>query len=73
MRTSFDAVDVRRIDDLNLDSAELRDDRFHAVRIVDAFGQRLVEIVVGDVPLFFGELDELANLLLQCLMEVLRR
>ena len=68
----LDAVDIRRIDDLDLHGPKLGDDRFHAVGIIHALGQSLVEIVIGDVALFLGELDQFADLLLQGLMQVLR-
>ena len=68
----LDAVDVGRIDNLDFHGPKLGNDRFHAVGIIHALRQSLVEVVIGDVALFLGQLDQFAHLLLQGLMKVLR-
>ena len=67
------SVHIRGIDNLNLHGSELCDDRFHAVQVIDTLWQSLVEVIVGDLPLFLGQLDEVADFFLEGLMEVLRR
>ena len=68
----LDAVDVGRIDNFDLHGPKLGDDRFHAVGVIHALRQSLIEVVIGDVALFLGQLDQFAHLLLQSLMKVLR-
>ena len=58
-------VNVRGFDDVELHGAQARLDGFDQVGVVDAVGQRLVEIIPGEVALFLGQLDEFADFLLR--------
>ena len=69
----LDAVHIRGINNLNFHRTELCDDRLYAVGVIHTLRQSLIEIVVGDVPLLLGQLDEVADFFLEGLMEVLRR
>ena len=60
----FEAVDFRGVDDVELHVAEALHDRLDIVRIDKVVGEDLVDVVVGQVFLFLGELDEFADLFL---------
>ncbi len=62
LRTSFYAIDIGGIDDLDFHRTQLGDDGLNVLRIVDAFRQGLVEVVESHVALLLGELDQLADL-----------
>ena len=73
LRDFFDAVDIRGLDDLNLDSAELADDRVEMIGVADALGEVLVEIFVGEIALLFGEANEFPDFFLNQLRNVGRK
>ena len=54
-------VDLRGVDDVDLDVAQEHDDGFEIVCIVRALGNRLIEIVTSEIALFFRELDQLTD------------
>ena len=60
----LEAVDLRGIDDIELHVAQALHDRLDIVRIDKVVGEDLVDVVVGQVFLFLGELDEFADLFL---------
>ena len=69
----FDAVDIRGLDDLDLNSAELADDRVEMIGVADALGEVLVEIFVGQIALLFGESNEFPDFFLNQLRNIGRK
>src|SRR5581483_1943534 len=61
----LDAVDFRGIHDLDFEIVELGINLVEVLRSDDAVGERVVDIVVGEVALFLGEDDQFANLFCQ--------
>ena len=57
------AVDLLRIEDVDLEVLEDGDDVLDVLRVVDALRQGLVDVVEGQVALFLREPDEVADLL----------
>jgi TRAP-type mannitol/chloroaromatic compound transport system permease large subunit len=60
----FEAVDLRGVDDIELHVAEAFHDGLDVIGIDEVVRQDLVDVVVGEVFLLLGELDELADLFL---------
>ena len=60
----LESVDFRGVDDVELHVAQALHDRLDIVRIDKVVGEDLVDVVVGQVFLFLGELDEFADLFL---------
>jgi len=58
------AIDLRGIDDVDLHGPEPGHDRVHLLGLVDAVGKDFAQVIEGDVTLFLGQLDELAELVL---------
>jgi hypothetical protein len=54
-------VDLGGVDDVDLEVAQEHDDGLKFLRVVDALGNRLVEVVPREVTLVLGELDEVAQ------------
>ena len=54
-------VDLGGVDDVDLEVAQEHDDRLEFLGIVDALGNRLVEVVPGEVALVLGQLDQIAQ------------
>ena len=60
----LEAIDLGGVDDVELHVAEAIEDRFHVGGIDEVLGEDLVDVVVSEIVLLLGELDELAHLLL---------
>ena len=58
------AVDLGRVDDVDLEVAQEHDDGFKFLGIIDALRDRLIQIVPGEIALVLGQLDEVAQALL---------
>jgi hypothetical protein len=57
-------IDLRGIDDIDLHGPQAGHDGVHLFRLVDAVREDLAQIVKSDVTLLLGQLDELAELVL---------
>jgi hypothetical protein len=60
----FKAIDLRGIDDIELHVTKALHDCFDVIGIDEIVGEDFVDIVVGEILLLFGKLDELADLFL---------
>ena len=63
-------IDIGGIDEFDFNAAELRDNRVDGVRVGDIGGESFLEVVEGDVALFFGQPDEFADFFLDELLGV---
>ncbi len=57
----LETIDLRRLDDVDLELAQPHQDVIELVRIGQLLGQRFVEIVESEIALLLGQLDQLAN------------
>ena len=55
------AIHFGRLDDIDLQSAQTRENQVQFVGVSDSLRQRLVEIVEREITLFFREFDQLPN------------
>ena len=58
-------IDLGRFDDVDLHPAQPGQNGVELIRVGDALGQRLVQVVEREIALFLRQLDQLANAALQ--------
>ncbi len=55
------AIHLRRFDNVDLHAAQSRENEIEFISFGNSFGQRLVQIIKCEVPLFFRQLDQFTN------------